>query len=157
MNAHVKAGNRARLLGNLVGGRAMLHPQRRAFEAAARHLHDASAALLDSADGPTGHLGDDTEDALTAARRCLAATDVPAILLAYVTAPVTGELPTLPALDLPHSTTRAHANELRAWRLGALDRINDCNDEMAMAALDALIDVHRGWTDLVRALYSDAA
>ncbi|QKW06970.1 hypothetical protein HUT18_11740 [Streptomyces sp. NA04227] len=157
MNAHAKAATRARLLGNLVRGRAMIHPQRRAYEAAARHLHDASAALLDSTDDLTGQLDDATKAALKAARRCLAATDVPTILLPYVTAPVTGELPTLPALDLPHSTTRAHANSLRAWRLGALDRINDCNDEMAMAALDALIDVHRGWADLVHALYSDAA
>ncbi|MFE0765400.1 hypothetical protein [Streptomyces smyrnaeus] len=157
MNAFVKAATRARLLGKLVRGHAAEHPQRRALLAAARHLHDASAALLATADGPAGHLGDDTKAALTAARRCLAAVDVPTILLAYVTAPVTGELPTLPALDLPHSTTRAHANELRAWHLSALNHINDRDDEMAMAALDALIDVHRGWTDLVRALHSDAA
>ncbi|MFD8774514.1 hypothetical protein [Streptomyces sp. NPDC059916] len=152
MNAHVKAATRARLLGNLVRGRAARHPKGRAIEAAASHLHDVAAALLDSADELTGQMPEDAETALWAAFRELKSGDtgIPTALLWYVTAPVNGYGSGLPELDLIHPTLRFRERELRARHLYVIEmgHLNSPDDEVAMAALGSLLDVHREWDEL---------
>ncbi|MCX5326321.1 hypothetical protein [Streptomyces sp. NBC_00120] len=152
MNAHVKAATRARLLGNLVRGRAARHPKGRAIEAAASHLHDVAAALLDSADELTGHMPEDAETALWAAFRELKSGDtgIPTALLWYVTAPVNGYGSGLPELDLIHPALRFRERELRARHLYVIEmgHLNSPDDEVAMAALGSLLDVHREWDEL---------
>ncbi|MFZ3595083.1 hypothetical protein [Streptomyces sp. BH104] len=152
MNAHVKAATRARLLGNLVHGRAAQHPRRRALEAAARHLHDLSAALLDSADQPTGRLPEGAEGPYWAAHRELRSGDtgIPAQLLWYVSVPVYGERPELDDLDLIHPALCFREREIRARQMYVLElgHLNSSDDQVVLAALGSLLDVHREWDEL---------
>ncbi|MEV6565898.1 hypothetical protein [Streptomyces kronopolitis] len=151
MNAHTKAATRARLLGKLVRGRAAGHPRHRALLDAARHLHDASAALLDHAD--TDGLPDAANAAIWAAYRAFTSGDTglePALLW-YVTAPVTGHAPELIEPDLIHPTFRYRARDLRARHLYVIEmgHLDSHDEDVALAAFSALLDLHREWGQLL--------
>lgn len=150
MNAHVKAATRARLLGKLIRGQAKGHPRRRALLAAARHLRSASAALLDHAD--TDGLPAAADDAINAAYRAVrdSGADLPPALLRYVTAPVAGRAPELPELDLIHPGFRYRARDLRARHLYVIEmgHLDSHDEDVALAALGALADLHREWDQL---------
>lgn len=150
MNGHTKAATRARLLAKLIRGRADSHPRRRALLAAVRHLHDATADLLDAAD--TEGMPEAGDASISAACRALmtTGTDLPPVLLRYVTDPVTGSCPGLPELDLVHPTFRYRARDLRARHLYVIEmgHLDSQDEDVVLAALGALLDLHREWDRL---------
>lgn len=150
MNRHTKAATRACLLGKLVRGRADGHPRRRALLAAAGHLHDTAANFLDAAD--TEEMPEAADASIRAAYRALmtTGTGVPLALLHYVTDPVTGYRTELPELDLIHPTFRYRARELRAHHLYVIEmgHLDSHDEDVALAALAALCDLHREWDQL---------
>ncbi|NGO67867.1 hypothetical protein [Streptomyces boncukensis] len=150
MNGHTKAATRARLLGKLVRGRANGHPRRRALLAAARHLHDTAANFLDAAD--TEKMPETADASIRAAYRALMrpGTGVPLALLHYVSDPVTGYRTELPELDLIHPTFRYRARELRARHLYVIEmgHLDSHDEDVVLAALGALCDLHREWDQL---------
>lgn len=152
MNGHTKAATRARLLAKLIRGRADGHPRRRrALLTAARHLHDVTANLLD-ADTDTDGIPQDADASISAAYRALTTTgtDVPLTLLHYVTDPVTGARTELPELDLIHPEFRYRARELRARHLYVIEmgHLDSRDEDVVLAALGALCDLHREWDQL---------
>lgn len=150
MNAHTKAATRARLLGKLARSHAHGHPRHRALLAAARHLHDASAALLGHAD--TDGLPEAADTAIWSAYRAFmnGDTGLAPALLGYVTAPVTGDAPELPELDLIHPEFRYRARDLRARHLYVIEmgHLDSHDEDVVLAAFSALLDLHREWDQL---------
>lgn len=152
MNTYVKAATRARLLGNLIRGRASGHPRRRALLAMSRYLHAASTALLDHADEPGPHVPEEAEEALWAARRAAitANAGILPMVVDHVTEPVTGDRVTLTRLDPAHFP---HVEAERALAAHLLDlrehgHLDSPDEQIAYAAFTAMLDLHAEYGQL---------
>ncbi|MFI9026344.1 hypothetical protein [Streptomyces sp. NPDC053560] len=152
MNSYVKAATRARLLGNIVRGRAADHPRRRAVLAVARHLHDASLAFLDEADKPAAHVPEAAGAALLAARDAAraAGTGVSPVVVDHVAEIVTGERVRHYDLHPLHFEHLDAERTIRARLLAVHEsgHLDSRDEDVALAALSSLVDLHADHDEL---------
>jgi hypothetical protein len=147
MNQYVKAATRARLLAGVIRGRAQDHPQGTELRLTARQLGQAAAVLLGL--GGSHDIAERAERILWNARR-LAPVGFPTDVLGYVSAPLTGYNPGMHDL-MPANPRHARRERILRARLLAVTEaghLDSADEDVARAALIALLDVHAEHAEL---------
>ncbi|MGW3445640.1 hypothetical protein [Streptomyces sp. NPDC001076] len=147
MTPFIATVRRLNQLAAIVRGRAY-HPQRYMIETLAGAIEDAAAIVRDY---PIQFAPDDI--CLTANFPLREATDlltkhdfmVPAAILGYATAPLTGEMPKMEPLKAVSVQLARQDADLRSRRFAIVEHghLNSRDDEVLNAALTGLIALHR--------------
>ncbi|MCX4550565.1 MULTISPECIES: hypothetical protein [unclassified Streptomyces] len=142
MNQHAKAATRARLLADLIRGRADQHPEGGELRSIVQNLRRAAGAFR--AAGPTSGVPNLAAACLTRARMTAARTDtgIAITVFDYVTAPVTGWTPYLPDLLPADPKHVRQENELHARNFELSGHLDSREEDVLTAALVALVDLH---------------
>ncbi|CAM5479810.1 MULTISPECIES: hypothetical protein [Streptomyces] len=158
MSVYLASARRLMALAAVVRGRAY-HPQRYMIETLAGAIEDAAIALQTSPVDEPGQIPQPAADAVREATDLLAQHDfmIPAAVLGYATAPITGVLPTMEPLNAVSVQLARQDIDLRARRLAIIEHghLNSRDDEVLNAALTGLIALHRKHERLAAAVTVD--
>ncbi|WP_086859795.1 hypothetical protein [Streptomyces milbemycinicus] len=158
MSAYLAAVRRLNHLAAVVRGRAY-HPQRYMIETLAGAIEDAAIAIQTFPVDEPGQLPQGATDALREAADLLTQHDfmIPAAILGYATAPVTGQLPKMEPLKAVSVQLARQDADLRARRFAIVEHghLNSRDDEVLTAALTGLIALHRKHERLAAAIAVD--
>ncbi|MFE3033041.1 hypothetical protein ACFXKY_15525 [Streptomyces canus] len=158
MSAYVATARRLNHLAAVVRGRAY-HPQRSMVELLAGAIEDAAIAIRSFPVDEPGQLPQGAVDALGEAAELLATHDfmIPAAILGYATAPVTGKLPEMEPLNAVGVQLARRDADLRARRFAIVEHghLNARDDEVLTAALTGLLSLHREHQRLAAAVAVD--
>lgn len=146
MHPQVATARRLMHLARVVRGRAY-HPKRYMVETLAGALEDAAIALQSAPVDEPGQLPQPAVDALREATDLLTQHDfmIPAAIVGYATAPVTGVLPAMEPLPAVSPQIARQDAELRARRMALIERghLTSRDEEVLDAALTGLLVLHR--------------
>lgn len=158
MSAYLATARRLMHLATVVRGRAY-HPQRYMIETLAGAIEDAAIAIQSIPVDEPGQLPQPAVDALREATDLLTQNDfmIPAAIIGYATAPVTGEIPEMEPLQAVSVQLARQDVDLRARRLALVEHghLNSRDDEVLNAALTGLIVLHRKHVRLAAAIAVD--
>ncbi|MFE2424990.1 hypothetical protein [Streptomyces hokutonensis] len=158
MSPYVATARRLMQLAAVVRGRAY-HPQRYMIETLAGAIEDAAIAIQSSPVDEPGQFPQPAADALREATELLTGHDfmIPAAILGYVTAPVSGRLPEMQPLNAVSMQLAREDADLRARRFAIVEHnhLNARDDEVLNAALAGLIALHRKHERLAAAVAVD--
>ncbi len=146
MTPYTTTARRLMNLAVVVRGRAY-HPKRYMIETVAGALEDAAIAIQSTPVDEPGQLPQPAVDVLEEARELLTGHDfmIPAAVIGYATAPVTGRAPQLPPVHTDSEPLARLDAELRARRLALVElgHLSSRDDDVLRAAFTALIVLHR--------------
>ncbi|MER6559759.1 hypothetical protein ABT300_18895 [Streptomyces sp. NPDC001027] len=158
MSAYLATARRLNHLAAVVRGRAY-HPQRYMIETLAGAIEDAAIALQTYPVDEPGQLPQGATDALREATDLLTQNDfmIPAAIIGYATAPVTGDMPKMAPLNAVSVRLAREDADLRARRFALVEHghLNSRDEEVLNAALTALIVLHRKHERLAAAVAVD--
>lgn len=145
-------------LAAVVRGRAY-HPKRYMIETLAGAIEDAAIAIQSDPVDESGQLPQPTLDALREATDLLTQHDfmIPAAIVGYATAPVTGVMPQMEPLRAVCLQLARQDADLRARRIALIEHghLNSRDEEVLHAALTGLIGLHRKHERLAAAVAVD--
>jgi hypothetical protein len=160
MHPYLATPRRLMLLARVIQGQAH-HPQRYMVETLAGILEDVAITLRATPIEDSDQLSPMARDMLQEATDLLTEHDfrVPAAIIGYATAPWTGVLPKLDPLGAVSVQLASQDADLRARRLAVIERghLNSRDDDVLMAALSCLLDLHRKHERLAAAVAADLA
>ncbi|MDQ0961986.1 MULTISPECIES: hypothetical protein [unclassified Streptomyces] len=158
MSAYLASARRLNHLARVVRGQAV-HPQRYMIDMLAGVLEDA-AMTVESV--PVDELGQFPQVALDMIQETvdlLTEHDfmIPAVIVRYAVAPVTGDLPTMDELGAVSVQLARQDADLRARRFALIEHghLNSRDDEVLTAALGGLATLHRRHERLAAAVAID--
>ncbi|MER6632240.1 hypothetical protein ABT301_29170 [Streptomyces sp. NPDC000987] len=158
MSAHLATANRLMHLAAVVRGRAH-HPQRFMVETLAGAIEDAAIAIRQTPVDEPDQLPQAATDVLREATGLLTEHDfmIPAVIIGYATAPVTGVLPQMEPLQAVSVQLARQDADLRARRTALVEHghLNARDEEVLDAALTGLIVLHRKHERLAAAVAVD--
>ncbi|MDQ0762037.1 hypothetical protein [Streptomyces canus] len=146
MSAYLATARRLNHLAAVVRGRAY-HPQHFMIETVAGAIEDAAIAIQSSPVDEPGQLPQPAVDALREATDLLTQHDfmIPAVIVDYATAPVTGVMPQMEPLKAVGVRLARLDADLRARRFAIVEHghLNSRDEEVLNAALIGLTVLHR--------------
>ncbi|MEU1180597.1 hypothetical protein ABZ464_23645 [Streptomyces sp. NPDC005820] len=158
MSAYLATVRRLNHLAAVVRGRAH-HPQRYMIETLAGAIEDAAIAIQTFPVDEPGQLPQGATDALREATDLLTQNDfmIPAAIIGYATAPVTGEMPQMEPLQAVSIRLARQDVDLRARRFALVEHghLNSRDEEVLNAALTGLVALHRQHERLAAAVAVD--
>jgi hypothetical protein len=158
MSAYLATTRRLMHLARVVRGRAY-HPQRYMIETVAGAIEDAAMAVESIPVDEPGQLPQVALNMLQEATDLLTEHDfmVPAVIIRYAIAPVTGAVPAMDELGAVSVQLARQDADLRARRTALIEHghLNSRDDEVLMAALTGLIVLHRKHERLAAAVAVD--
>ncbi|MFB0617263.1 hypothetical protein [Streptomyces sp. AGS-58] len=162
MSAYQHTARRLTHLAALVRTRAY-HPQRYMVETLASAIDFTADIIRDHplASPETPEVSPAAEAALREVTDLLAQYDfmIPACIIDYATAPLTGVMPTMQPLQAINERFAQRDADLRARRTAIVEHghLNSRDDEVLEAALDGLMILHRKHARLAGAVAADNA
>ncbi|MFF4179675.1 hypothetical protein [Streptomyces sp. NPDC001750] len=158
MSPYVTTARRLMHLARVVRGQAH-HPKRYMIETLVGAIEGAAMAMASTPVDEPGQFPQPVRDMIRDATDMLTQHDfkIPAAIIGYATAPVTGVLPTMGQLD-PVSVQLARQDaDLRARRATVIEHghLNSRDDEVLTAALSGLLVLHRKHERLAAAIRVD--
>ncbi|MET7809797.1 hypothetical protein ABZT26_02920 [Streptomyces sp. NPDC005395] len=160
MSRYLATARRLMGLAAVIRGQAH-HPQRSMVEALAGAVEDAAIAIQTHPVDEPGRLPQPTTDALNEAADLLAGHDfrIPAVVLGYATAPVTGDTPRMRPLDTTSTQLARQDADLRARRAAVVEHghLNSRDEDVLHAAFTALARMHRAHDRLAAIAAADNA
>jgi hypothetical protein len=158
MSAYLATVRRLNHLAAVVRGRAH-HPQRYMIETLAGALEDAAIAIQSFPVDEPGQLPQPAVDALREATELLTENDfmIPAAIVGYATAPVTGSTPQMEPLNAVSLQLARQDADLRARRMALIEHghLNSRDEAVLNAALTGLLVLHRKHERLAAAVAVD--
>ncbi|MFF5668842.1 hypothetical protein ACFY8S_01680 [Streptomyces hygroscopicus] len=158
MSAYLDTVRRLNRLAAVVRGRAY-HPQRFMIETLAGAIEDAAIAIQSAPVDEPGQLPQPAVDALREASDLLTQHDfmIPAAIIGYATAPVTGQLPEMEPLQAVSIQLARQDADLRARRFAIVEHghLKARDEDVLNAALIGLIVLHRKHERLAAAVALD--
>ncbi|MGW4731794.1 hypothetical protein ACWEQC_21970 [Streptomyces shenzhenensis] len=158
MSAYLATVRRLNHLAAVVRGRAY-HPQRYMIETLAGAIEDAAIGIQTFPVDEPGQLPQGATDALREATDLLTQNDfmIPAAIIGYATAPVTGVMPKMEPLQAVSIQLARQDADLRARRIAIVEHghLNSRDEEVLNAALTGLIALHRKHERLAAAVAVD--